>query len=702
MSARTTRAWIPGLLLAIPFTAAPAAAELECELIPKFARAYLAHHVRHRNLSPEIQQRAVDHFLRRLDPSMTVLLESEAQALEASLHGVFEKIREGECGSLLKAHATMSERYVAVEKFVRQVLSAEDYEIDREVAWVLDAEDRGRPKTRAEWEDLLRRMIHFQMANYLLSDEKLEDAKPRLVHRYELRAERFADLTSEDVYARFLDAFASSLDPHSSYLSQEVLEDFRIGMSLSLEGIGVALSERDGYAVVERIIPGGAADKHGGLKPKDKFIAVAQEDGAAVDIVDMPLREAVSLIRGKKGTKVALTVLRQGEETNRFQVVIERDKIDLKEQAAKLTFEERVVGDRKMKLAVLELPSFYGDSDAKKRQCTDDVAELLAQVNEEGADGLVLDLSRNGGGLLEHAVKISGFFIRKGEIVGIRSARGDKHVLPDRDESVLYSGPMVVHTSRVSASASEILAGALKDYRRAVIVGDDHTFGKGTVQTVQTLPPGQGALKITTALFYRPGGRSTQNDGVDSDVVIPSSLLTDELGEKHQDNPLKGDQITPFLSSFANANSARTPWRPVTSDVVAALVERSRGRVSSSEDFAELREKLDEARENNGVVRLAELLEEREKAKEPAVAENTETVGGGALHGQTAAVAPPSVPAAESAAEGEDGEAEEEEPSPQLDEALNILADLVDLTTPKTPQTRAAERSEDDARPSPG
>jgi carboxyl-terminal processing protease len=445
-----------------------------------------------------------------------------------------------------------------------------------------------------------------------------------------------------------MDSFATALDPHSNYLSPKVLEDFRIGMSLSLEGIGVALSEQDGYAVAERIIPGGAAEKNGKLKPKDKIIAVTNEDGEFVDIIDMPLRDAVSLIRGKAGTKVGLTVLRQGDKIDKFNIEIVRDKIDLAEQAASLRFEEREIGGEKFKLAILELPSFYGDQDPSKRQCTEDVARLLRQVNEEKADGLLLDLSRNGGGLLQHAVTISGFFIREGEIVGIEDSRGHRQILADGDEKILYRGPMVVHTSRVSASASEILAGALKDYGRAVIVGDDHTFGKGTVQTVSPLPGNNGALKVTTALFFRPGGQSTQHSGVNADVVLPSVLAGDDYGEKHQRFSLEAQTTTPFLGNQVNGTLPGARWQPVSDSTLTQLAQISKARVSSDEEFDEVRERLAEVENGHGKVRVDEIMSRRQEA-----------------------------------AEGEEetaGTEEKDEPTPQLEEALRVLTDLVSLS----------------------
>ncbi len=628
-----------------------AGAELSCSVIPEFTRLYLRGHIRHHQLDEEIARRSIDNYLLRLDPSRTLLTEPEVEEIRASLGGVFDEVKAGRCTLLTALQKRLVLEHERAAKFVRDFVSSEAYEIDTTASLILDPEVRGYPKNDEARDDLLRRLIHFQMSNYVSNDTELEEAKKKLIRRYERRLRRFLDTTSDETYAAFLDAFASALDPHSNYLSARVLEDFRIGMSLSLEGIGVALSEQDGYAVAERIIPGGAADRHNALKPKDKIIGVAQEGEEFVDIIDMPLRDAVSLIRGKAGTKVGLTILRQGEKTEKFNIEIVRAKIDLAEQAAKLHFEEHEVDGKTYKLAILKLPSFYGDSDPSKRQCTDDIAKLLRQVQEAEADGLLLDLSRNGGGLLQHAVTISGFFIRKGEVVGIEDARGRRQILADRDDGILYSGPMVVHTSRVSASASEILAGALKDYDRAVIVGDDHTFGKGTVQTVSQLPANNGALKITTALFFRPGGRSTQHSGVDSDVVLPSALSSDDYGEKSQRYSLPPQETTPFLGNDANATAAALHWNPVQSDLVALLAERSRSRVASSEEFEEIREKLAEAEKSQGVVRVDELMKRREE--EEVDADEVQD------------------PAAEE---------KEEPPTPQLEEAIRILSDLVALS----------------------
>jgi carboxyl-terminal processing protease len=638
---------LAGLCLAL--VPRPAAAELGCGALPDLMRDFLRAHVQRAALDAKLEERTLETYLRRLDPSRTLLTQAEVRAVKDSMRGVLERIRAGDCKPLLALHKDLVRQHERMAKFVREFVTPEGYALDEKASLVLDPEERGNPATPEARDALLRSWIHFQIATYVANGTPLAEARRKLAERYERRFRRLLETPPPEIYGEFLDSFAASLDPHSSYLSAEVLEDFRIGMSLSLEGIGVALSEEDGYAVAERIIPGGAADRQKVLRPKDKIIAVAPKgDGEYVDIIDMPLREAVSLIRGKAGSSVDLTILREGQSTERFNVAIVRDKIDLEEQAARLRIEEREVGGRKLSLGVLELPSFYGDADPTQRQSTKDVERLLRQATEAKVDGLLLDLSRNGGGLLQHAVTVSGFFLRSGAIVAIENSEGERQIQRDHDRSVLYAGPLVVLTSRVSASASEILAGALKDYRRAVIVGDDHTFGKGTVQTVSTLPHGDGALKITTQLFFRPGGLSTQHDGVASDIVIPSLLAGEEYGEKTQPYSIPPHETSVFLSDTANGPESR--WQPVGAPVLAELARRSRRRVEASAEFTEIRKKLEERDARPAAVQVSEFLAERDDGR-PDPAE-------------------PADPA----------DPQGEEPRPEVDEALLVLADLVTLT----------------------
>ncbi len=654
--ARHLRVFLLALPLAAPLALAggalPASATaLSCEAIPNLVDAILQNHVKYRKLDDGLEERAIDAYVKRLDPSRTLFLEKEVAELKQSLRPIFDEIQQGKCDRLKKTQLSLVTRYRDMESYFRSLVERPGYQIDARVSLVTDPEKRGYPKTIDERNELYQKLAHFQMSNYVSAGTSLEEARKQLVHRYELLSKQAADQKVEDVYTAFLDSFANALDPHSNYLSADDVEDFQIGMGLSLEGIGLALSSRDGYVVVEEVIPGGAAERQQTIKRKDKIIAVTQEAGAPVNVIDMPLRDVVKMIRGKKGTPVELTVLRQNETTERFNTTIVRDKINLEEQAAKLRFETRAVDGRNVKLAILELPSFYGDRDSSKRQSIKDVQDLIDQAEKEKADGLLLDLSRNGGGLLEHAVGISGLFLKRGPMVAVQHSPSQTQQLPDPDGEIRWSGPLVVLTSRASASASEILAGALKDYKRAVIVGDDHTFGKGTVQSVVPLREGLGALKITTALFFRPGGESTQLTGVPADVVIPSPFDLAEFGEGAQPYSLPGQKIDAFASPAANGATAEDGrYQPVTSDLVKALTERSQSRVAQSTEFAEMAKKRDEAKKNQGVIRLDQI--EKEKKEDDAVD------------------ASESSPSARAAAR---------EKSPQVQEAVAILADLVAL-----------------------
>lgn len=656
--------------VALLATALPAqnagAMELTCERIPGLLNTFLHKHITYRHLNDQLRERAIDAYIKRLDNSKTLYTAGEAETLKKSLKGIFFDVGSGECTSLEEIQRDIVERYEEMLKVIEAYVRDEDYEVDPTVELVIDPDKRARPKDEESQHALFKKLVEFQMSNYISNGDTLDEAKDKLVHRYELSVKRASEFSAEDIYSQFLDAFATALDPHSNYLSPENNEDFKIQMGLSLIGIGVALTSRDGYSVVEKVIPGGAADKVDKLRPKDKVIAVAQDGEEPIDVIDMDLRKVVRLIRGERNTTVHLTILRQTPKTERFVVSIVRDKINLEEQAAKLTFEPVKIGDKEGKLAIIDLPSFYGGRDPSERKSSTDLRNLLKEANEAGAVGLLLDLSRNGGGLLDTARDIAGFFIREGGVVAVKDEYGKVQIMRDEDPSVLFDGPMVVLTSRISASASEIVAGAMKDYNRAVLVGDDHTFGKGTVQTLVPLPPGLGALKVTTALFFRPGGASTQHSGVASDIVLPSPFSTDDFGESHQPYALEGSTIPAFVDDAANllvtASQTAQHYQPVTQDLVQELARRSAERVQQSEEFEEVLEKLEEAKERAGVIRLQEILDENEAAKE-----DEEPSGES------------SDEASNTDAPAEAQEEEEDEPSIQRLEAIEILRDYVQI-----------------------
>jgi carboxyl-terminal processing protease len=432
------------------------------------------------------------------------------------------------------------------------------YSVDREHA----QRPRDLTAAKALWLQQLR-------SEYL--EEKLADRKPAqivsaLTQRYAQQARTMQALTRDEVLDVYLDALAHVYDPHSDYLGHEQMDSFSISMRLSLVGIGATLESADGKCKIRDLVPGGPAARGGLLKPGDQIVSVAQDGKEPVDITDMPLSRAVELIRGPKGSTVTLSVISAGaaggSPPERMSLV--RDEVKLEDQQAKARIIDVPAGNAAtVRVGVVDLPSFYAamgeHGPAGSRSATADVARLLGKLKAEHVRGVVLDLRRNGGGSLQEAISLTGLFLRKGPVVQTRDQAGNIAVDADEDPAVLYDGPLVVLTSRLSASASEILAGALQDYGRALVVGDTSTFGKGTVQNV--LPLAQimdrlglahsydpGALKITTSKFYRPSGASTQLRGVTSDIVLPSTTDLGDVSESALKDPLPWDVVpaTPF------------------------------------------------------------------------------------------------------------------------------------------------------------
>jgi carboxyl-terminal processing protease len=721
------------LLLFVGSAVAPSGAEayktqeLNCSNSWDLVQSLLKRQISFRGLDTELRSRAIDAYIERIDPSKTLFLSKEIKTLRGRLTGVFFAVQNGECDLLDDIQIDLVKRYERMQKDVTAFVASEDYALDTDVRLILDPDKRGHPVDDEGRIKLLERLVHFQMSNYLSSDMETDKAKEKLIHRYELMSKRARELEPRDTYGNFLNAFASALDPHSAYYPPEADEDFQIQMSLSLDGIGVALSSKDGYSVVERIIPGGATDKSDALDPGDKIIAVAQDGEDPVDIIDMSLRDVVSMIRGERGTTVKLTILRKTDTTERLEVSIIRDKVTIEDAAATLEIQEIEVEGKTRKLAIIDLPTFYGDPDPSKRQSGRDVRDLLRQAREKKVDGVLLDLSRNGGGKLDSSREIAGLFIREGGVVAVKNVFSEVQVLRDPADDIVYDGPLVILTSRITASASEIVAGALQDYGRAIIVGDDHTFGKGTVQSYVNQPGRLGALKVTTALFFRPGGASTQHAGVAADIVLPSLFATDDLGERYAPYSLGSQKITPFLGKaepvsrfpFGNSSSSNPdPWAPLSEDLMSALRDRSAARVSQNEEFTKINERLAKIAKQDDVVHLAELLKERKEAEAESDAEtdsedaSSEPNPEGKMDetGEKLDPGPQQSPDQESNKveesatssgtsdpSSEEDDEKKDEPTPQRLEALRILSDLVELQeTGRTswPVPQSASRSE--------
>ncbi|MDD5170422.1 MAG: S41 family peptidase, partial [Syntrophales bacterium] len=470
------------LLLIQLLSASSMAAGLTCSRLPILMEGFLANHYAMKEMTGEIRTHAVDQMIKSLDPSKTLLYESDLESLKPVLQDLFVSMsmQSGNCGALRQVYDVLVARARENEAIVKKILEA-DYRLDETVELITNVNKRPYVKTAAEKQELLKKVVQFQIENSLLSGVDLAEAKKRQIHRYELQTMRVVERNPEKLITGIAEAFAQALDPHTSYMSAEKLEDFRIQMELSLEGIGASLSSDNGFTIVEELIAGGGADRSGLLKPKDKIIAVAQEGEKPVDVIDMDLRDVIKMIRGKKGTQVTLTILRQGEKADRFRATITREKIDIKEQEAKIAYETRTLKGRQYRFGVIDLPSFYGD-EKKSKSCYEDVKRLLAEAKQQHVAGIVLDLSHNGGGLLTEAVRLTGLFLGNGGVVAAKDSRGRVTILangpgasgmegdkrkvvtfPAEHPGALYTGPLVVLTSRLSASASEIVAGVLKD-----------------------------------------------------------------------------------------------------------------------------------------------------------------------------------------------------------------------------------------------
>ena len=493
-------------------------------------------------------------------------------------------------------------------------------------------------RAKAEWpatpeaaDELWRRRLKFELVSELLGKKALEDpaaldaAKTKVRKRYERMLKNVAEIESLDLAEMFLSTLARLYDPHSTYFSSDTYEDFNIQMRLQLVGIGAMLSLEDDVCVVKEIVPGGPADISKLIKPNDKIISVGQVGAEPVEIIGMKLRKIVDLIRGGKGTKVHLSI-QPGDATDssvRREVVLTRDVVKLDSaRAFGAIFEVPDAEGNLSPIGVITLPTFYGPDgssggpDSEQTSATGDVAKLIAQMQAAGIKGLVLDLRRNGGGLLSEAIDLTGLFIQRGPVVQVQSYYREIKVDEDEDPRIAYSGPLAVLVSRFSASASEIVAGALQNYGRAVVVGDSSTHGKGTVQTVVEMrnvipslaraPVKTGAAKFTVQKFYLPSGSSTQLKGVIPDITLPSIDDFLPIGEKDLPHALVWDEIP---SSFFDG-------KPLAPSVLSPLRDSSVARQQQLEEFSYLRKSIDFFKSKQEQKQVSLNLDERRRQKE--------------------------------------------------------------------------------------
>ncbi|MES3037459.1 MAG: S41 family peptidase [Bdellovibrionota bacterium] len=659
-----------------PAPAKPPAAEeggLECRYITPIEQMFLSTHVKYGKADKEIETRTVDQYVKSLDSQKIYFLQADVDKIHSLMSGVFEKNKNKECDYLTEIQKLYLFRVKERAEFAKKFLGS-DYKFDTKLEFAYDPDKKTFPKTTEEATEFLKKYIHFQVSNYLATDMKQDEAKKQVLKNYDRSVKRINDTTMDDLYSGYLNSFAQALDPHSTFFSKDFFDDFNIKMGLSLQGIGATLSQQDGFTIVESLVQGGPAQKSGLVDIQDKIVAVGQAKGPMENVIDMDLKDVVKKIRGTKGTKVRLAILRKdGEAKKRVDVTITRDEVKLEDEAIQISYVDKEINGQKRKVGVINFPSFYSDGKEGGRSSATDMKKVILDAKKNKAEGLVVDLSSNGGGSLEDAVEIAGMFFKTGAVVKQTSRTAPQNplynalmpkekVYKDTDSNVDFAGPVVLLTSRVSASASEILAGTLQDYRRAVIVGGDHTFGKGTIQTVAPLPNQMGALKVTIGMFYVPGGNSTQHRGVSADVVLPGPFSTDEVGEKSLDYSLPPQKLDPFISPEAFVKTGEGSWQEIKGEWTKILKEKSQARVDKSDDFKKIKDELKKTQERGKVIKISEVLKEKnEKDKK-----QKETKG------QTKA----------------QKEAEYLKRA-DINEAVNVLTDLLQLEAPvKAPQAR--------------
>ncbi len=588
---------------------------------------FVAIHYSQKPLDDTISKEIFKLYLNRLDPGHYYFLEKDIQEFQRYETRLDDMLRRGNIEFALDVFSRfktrLQQRLQQLEGFLQQ-----EFDFAKDGEWRIKRSEEPYPKDLKAAQEIWRLKIKFDLLTLKLGGTELEEAKNRMMKRVRGLWKDYSQYEDDDVVSLFLNAMANAYDPHSAYMAAQELKNFDISIKLSLDGIGAVLRWEDGYTVVNSVIPGGAAARHGKLRVEDRIIAVAQADEAFESVIDMRLNDVVQLIRGKRGTTVRLQVLRESEiglDTLKFSIV--RDKIVLKEGEAQSHIFEPSAGTKessnlpelKHRIGVIKLPSFYVDfNDRRKnpnnyKSSSRDVKKHLQKFVDSKVDGLILDLRSNGGGGLDEAITMAGLFIGRNPVVVVRQSGGRRVTVHRSREKTIFENPVLLMLNRYSASASEILAGALQDYQRAVLVGDRTTFGKGTVQNIVQLPEGFGALKVTIAQFYRVSGGSTQNKGVEANIIFPSVNNVRDIGESVLENAL--------------------PWRSIDSvsyskvqnleKILGTLNERSNKRVDDSEFFINTKRDIDEYLNNikplqyTSILKMQEdhqrRLEEREK-----------------------------------------------------------------------------------------
>lgn len=590
-------------------------------------------HFSDKEVDDELANASFDLYLNQLDFQKRFLLQADVGELEKYRYEIDDNLKKGMTVLPELGYKLLATRITEVKAIVEEILAGK-LDLTKEELYETDPDKLDYVSNSKELRDRWRKILKAQVISRyldLIEEQKNKDenksekelwqeAKEKVGKRNSNFFVRLNQETQQDHYDRFFNSVTRAFDPHTNYMPPDKKEDFDIHMRGSLEGIGALLREEDGYIKVVRIIPGSASARQGSLLAEDIILAVAEGDAEPVEVTDMRLRDAVRLIRGPKGTEVRLTVKKPEGVTAVIPII--RDVVQIEETFVKGTILESSGGG---KIGYIMIPSFYRDFEMTRnggaaRNSTDDTRRALQELGKENIEGLILDLRNNGGGSLVDAVDITGLFLKSGPVVQVKNSFGTRKVLNDEDLDLVYQGPMVVLVNLFSASASEILAAALQDYGRAVVIGGKHTHGKGTVQTIVDLNDNipllhlqryddLGALKVTIQKFYRINGGSTQFKGVEPDIVLPSLFDHLKSGEQYLDNSLPWDQVD------------SVPYFPYTKDGIdlETVLQRSSTRTQKEEGLKIIAEEALKSKERIEKTKISLKLEDMKREREEAV-----------------------------------------------------------------------------------
>jgi carboxyl-terminal processing protease len=546
------------------------------------------HHYSRKYLNDEFSEKVYNRYLDILDNTRSYFTAPDIKEFEATRLTLDDAIKTNDLDPAFLIYNRYRQRAIERLDYALALIDKGivGFDFTKDESLDLDREKASWAKTSSDLDQLWRKRIKNTVLNLKLAGKEDPAIKELLIKRYDSQLNRVKQINSEDAFQSYMNAITYTFDPHTQYMSPRNSENFNINMSLSLQGIGAVLRSENENTIVERLVSGGPANKAGQLKPSDSIVGVAQDKKEMVDVIGWRLDEVVDLIRGPKDSIVRLSIVSGSGQTETHKVIsIVRDEVKLEDRAAQSEVLEIKRDDRTYKVGVIDIPAFYADFEAKNandpnyRSTTRDVSKLIQGLQKDNIDGLIIDLRNNGGGSLAEVNNLVGLFIPQGPTVQVHYSFGHTQVLADQDPAQLFKGPLVVLTNRLSASASEIFAGAIQDYGRGLVVGSQ-TFGKGTVQTL--IPLFRGQLKVTNAKFYRISGESTQHRGVIPDILYPEIYDIDKIGESALEEALPWDKIE--ASKYQSETGIAS--------ILPAVLEQHNKRIDNDPDFAYLNEQV--------------------------------------------------------------------------------------------------------------